>query len=579
MTAYPSILYTNSRSIVNKIDELRLLIASHNSLIEIISISESWLHYDIPDCCITIPTYNVIRSDRQNRIGGGVCVWLKDSINFLQYTPHNPIPTEIEFIFLVLFKFKIIFCLLYIPPQLTASNYLSIQQFIISNVDDLLIQWPAFKSIIIGDFNKMCTSDLESHCDVTPIVTENTRGNNILDQIFINTNDSHVYKIIICSPIGDSDHNCITLVDSRSDNKTNVKTTHKVYDFRKSNIDGFLKKLENFNFVNLLKNNDINEQIEILQQACNLALESIPHRIVTMNSQDKPWMTPKLKLLINDRWLAYKRRDFGKYTHLKNKIKTEIVSAKKSWINKNSNNTKKFWNMINNIIGRSNTISTFTSLRTSLNINNDYELANSINNMFKDSFIKSDIQMNIIPRDNEESIIITEEEVFLELAQLKTRKAYPKSDLHPRLYLEAILPLTPILCNIFNHSLTSHTVPENWKNVEVIPLPKCNHPNINQLRPISLLYTPIKIMEKILLKKLKSMFNNIIDRNQYGFKPKSSTTCALLDIQEFITSQLDKHSTSAVALITIDFSKAFDRIDHALLITKLSKITGPTNKK
>ena len=82
-------------------------------------------------------------------------------------------------------------------------------------------------------------------------------------------------------------------------------------------------------------------------------------------------MTPKLKLLINDRWLAYKRRDFGKYTHLKNKIKTEIVLAKKSRINKNSNNTKSFWNVINNIIDRYNTTSTLTSLRTSLESNND----------------------------------------------------------------------------------------------------------------------------------------------------------------------------------------------------------------
>ena len=81
-------------------------------------------------------------------------------------------------------------------------------------------------------------------------------------------------------------------------------------------------------------------------------------------------------------------------------------------------------------------------------------------------------------------------------------------------------------------------------------------------------------MEKILLKKFKGLFINNIDRNQYGFKPKSSTTSALFDIQEFITSQLNKPSNLAVALITIDFSKAFDRIDHALLITKLSKMTG-----
>ena len=57
-----------------------------------------------------------------------------------------------------------------------------------------------------------------------------------------------------------------------------------------------------------------------------------------------------------------------------------------------------------------------------------------------------------------------------------------------------------------------------------------------------------------------------IDSNQYGFKPLSSTTCALLDITEYITKCLDTSSVKSVAMITFDFSKAFDKINYSLLL-------------
>ena len=82
-------------------DELRLFVASYNTPIKIICINESWLHNEKADCTISIQSFNIIGCDCYNRIGGGVCVWLKDFI--------NSISPEIEFIFLVLLKVKLFF--------------------------------------------------------------------------------------------------------------------------------------------------------------------------------------------------------------------------------------------------------------------------------------------------------------------------------------------------------------------------------------------------------------------------------------------------------------------------------------
>jgi len=131
----------------------------------------------------------------------------------------------------------------------------------------------------------------------------------------------------------------------------------------------------------------------------------------------------------------------------------KYFSAKKNCIDKKMNNSKQFWKIVNNITGRSNKTTPITSLLTTLNCKSIDVLANLINNKFKETFILSDKQSDITSNGNEDILSVTEEEVFLEISKLRIEKAYPKSDLHPRLYLEAILSLSPILCNIFNHSL------------------------------------------------------------------------------------------------------------------------------
>ena len=76
------------------------------------------------------------------------------------------------------------------------------------------------------------------------------------------------------------------------------------------------------------------------------ALRAIPFTFVELFANDKPWITPTLKLLINMRHEAYRERNFSKYTHLKKKVKNEIQKAKENWIKSLKESLHGIWKMI-----------------------------------------------------------------------------------------------------------------------------------------------------------------------------------------------------------------------------------------
>ena len=68
---------------------------------------------------------------------------------------------------------------------------------------------------------------------------------------------------------------------------------------------------------------------------------------------------------------------------------------------------------------------------------------------------------------------------------------------------------------------------------------------------------------------MKKCFRDIMTNSQYAYRAQSSTSCALLDVINFACQNLDKADCIAVAMVSIDFSDAFNRIVHCLLIKKL----------
>jgi hypothetical protein len=136
------------------------------------------------------------------------------------------------------------------------------------------------------------------------------------------------------------------------------------------------------------------------------------------------------------------------------------------------------------------------------------------------------------------------------------------------------LPLTII----FNKSIEKGNIPDSLKLAEIKPIYKGKGSKLDcqNYRPISLLPSISKILEKIIYNRLLEYLenNNLLDENQYGFRKNRSTIDAITNLIGHITSN---HENKKISLaLFIDMSKAFDTIDHNILIYKLQKygITG-----
>ena len=129
---------------------------------------------------------------------------------------------------------------------------------------------------------------------------------------------------------------------------------------------------------------------------------------------------------------------------------------------------------------------------------------------------------------------------------------------------------TTVLANIINKSFKEGVFPEQLKTAGVVPIHKeGSKTDVSNFRPISLLKTFSKIFEKVMHVRILSFLesNNSLYEMQYGFRPGRSCEHALLNAQNDILSSLSRHQISL--LLLIDFSKAFDMVDHSVLLTKL----------
>ena len=139
--------------------------------------------------------------------------------------------------------------------------------------------------------------------------------------------------------------------------------------------------------------------------------------------------------------------------------------------------------------------------------------------------------------------------------------------------LKNIIPqIVDPLVHIINVSLTTGLVPNNMKIAKVIPIYKKGEKDdvsINY-RPISLLTLISKILERIIYIRTVNFFkkSDIFSNVQFGFRENHSTTHALLTFVEKVTHALDTFSHTIG--IFLDFSKAFDTINHEILLAKLS---------
>ena len=165
---------------------------------------------------------------------------------------------------------------------------------------------------------------------------------------------------------------------------------------------------------------------------------------------------------------------------------------------------------------------------------------------------------------------ITEFEVKFLVKEIKITKSSAVEGLSTRLLKDAFEILSFELIYLYNSCLQFGIFPKKWGLSKITPIPKASHHSTdpNNWRPISQICLPGKLLEKIIHNQLYQYLdvNNILSPNQYGFRKGLSTSIAIFDVlKELYENWNDKNFTGC---IFIDFSRAFDTIDHQILAEK-----------
>ena len=172
------------------------------------------------------------------------------------------------------------------------------------------------------------------------------------------------------------------------------------------------------------------------------------------------------------------------------------------------------------------------------------------------------------------------DEILQLLGQIKTSKSCGPTSIPNNLLKNHKGEFANILVILINKSLSEGTFPELLKLANVIPIYKKKDKFLcSNYRPISLLSNLSKIYEKVFHKQLYEFLeqNNMLYERQFGFRSKHSTDHALLAITENIKNKIDNHVFTCG--VFIDLEKAFDTVNHKILLTKLKYygITGIPN--
>jgi hypothetical protein len=595
-----NILTWNSRGIRNKIDELRLLIGELN--IDIAIITETFL---TPQIKISIPGFTSYRTDRPLRSGGGVAIFIRNTIKHIHIP--NPITTNLETVIIQLTINQI--------PHIIAAAYNSPSDDLLST--DLDAVFGLGNAVIIaGDFNAKhplwnCArvdrqgASLISYAQNTDIhilypdsdthYPTNGRSPSTLD--------------IILAQNAPTTSNPKTLQALSSDHLPVYFTlgwSHEVLrsqrlDYAGADWDGFKSHIDkHISLTSPLPKTptDINATITFLTDIINDAKrtfiptktfqqytlqipESTKKLITRRNQLRKIWQRTRestLKTLINR--LTYHIRK-----QIKN-VKDEAWTKKIEKLTPNDNSLWKFSKYIRNerssipVLDDGNSKAITNSEKAGM-LAATFQKSHTISQHFHHnptsklvtSSLESFSKLN--HADLSKIKLIHPCEVKSIIRNLKNSKS-PGLDSIENIVIKH-LPFKCIifLVKIFNSCLLTSTFPDSWKVAKIIPIKKPGKPNQFPLsyRPISLLSSISKIFEKLILDRLSSHISSSIKAEQFGFRPMHSTVHQLTRLTEHVSMNFNmKRSTGMVLL---DIEKAFDTVWHDGLIHKLISINVP----
>lgn len=630
-------LSLNCQSLFSKIDQLKLYLAifkQNGIFLSAICLQETWLS-DISNLSLLqLEDYNLLSKNSSVSSHGGLAIYLHKDYRYTQIeVDYTSTVWESQFIKITdsLTNKKLALGNIYRPPRDNNANYtVFMEEFalILDHVNNI-----SDEAIIAGDFNidllkinerqtfneyfdMIVASGFIPRITLPTRLTESsaTLIDNFLCKFSPNCSSSSKAGILL-SDI--SDHLpyyiCFNFLKSHGKVPKYYEKkciTTDIVDCLREELKNCEVELDCNNLANPNPNYDC-----LVKKISNIIQKSTSIQTVKYNKhrhKKNPWITSGLIKSISFRDKLYRKTkqatvNSDQYNSLKinlrtyNKIlKTMIRQAKKQYyetkLKKHKGDMKNTWGVIKSLIGRNSTDqSPFPEHIEKDNhlVYNKKIICNTLNEYFVSigPKLSDEIQQNVNisyrdyltnPFQNKFSFQNIDEKYVIKIIDsLKPKNCSTDDCISVKLIKSLKSEISKALCIMINQSINTGIFPDRLKQAKVIPIHKKDNKNIiSNYRPISILPALSKVFEKVLFQQLNEHFENngLLSKHQYGFRTQRNTEMAALELVDNLTKLLDVNNTPIS--VFLDLSKAFDTLDHDILLEKLKYygVTGVSLK-
>ena len=487
-----------------------------------------------------------------------------------------------------------IFCL-YRNPDLDDSIY-----------DCLLVSMAAIQScdkkasfIFVGDLNAhhvdwlnsvsptnshgQAAWDFASASGCTQLVSQPTHtSGNRLDLVL--TDAPGVVDVSVFPPIGSSDHSAISISVCIEQPILDEQINRKVYLKNSVNWDDVNFRVLNIPWKVIF---DCPSPVDALNTyLLNIINECVPSRILKFRLRDKPWFNDSCRRIYDVKQTAYRtwtrhrtHANWLDYTRLRAQA-VNVYDAAKTEYNRhlqetlnNASQPHKWWSSLKSAVFGVDTsipplLNPDGSVTSSLNAK--AELLSSVFDG-KQSRQSIDLPPTCFPEPRLTSLAFRSKLVESLLLDLDSYGGVDPMGIFPLFLKKTAKILAPKVSVIFRILIKNGSFPLSWRVGHITPIPKGKSPTPIPLeyRPISITSILSKVFERLLASKLSkyAIGNNLIPQDQFAYQKGLGTPDALLCISHKLQSALDQGHEGR--LVQIDFSAAFDRVNHKGLIYKL----------
>lgn len=597
-----NIYYQNVRGLRTKTLPFRLGIM--DSGFDVVAITETWLNGSIYNSELFPAGYDVYRRDRSGVgvLGGGVLLAVSDKIKSCRL--YN-LETEGENLWIKLSfseKITVILGLVYFKPNSQMSTYKSF----FSKLDSLNLSNEQL--IILGDFN------LHIYGENFDLST----GNEICKQLMFFCN---LHNIVLKNNILNCDNRTLDLVLSNIDSmgvkeehpvvkkdkyhpplgidfelliekKTNFSCNNqggKFYNFKNVDYLKLYTAVRNIKWDSVYSCSDVDLAVDNFYSSLYSALDSnVPLR-KNVKRKYPIWYSPVTIKLIKDKEKSrrklkkYKDQCFTEeYKELRCQSKRSIKTDYLKYLNDIENtikvNPNSFWSIIKGLRSSDSRVAAMTL--DGEEVEGSVAITEAFATYFQSVYVPTHLdneelyrQAVCSPAHAHSGCLafgdVTEEELLLALKKLKPKRSVGPDGVPSFIFKGCAELLVKPLLKIFNLSIGASYFPNLWKTTKVVPIhKKGKKSDIKNYRPVAILSTPAKLFEAVLYDRVFNHVKFWITPLQHGFYPRRSINTNLMNFSDFCISSLDKGGQ--VDVIYTDFEKAFDKVNHLSLLSKLN---------